>query len=116
MRTLFLRITRPVFSLMLAVTCALASTQVTWAKETPIPVENFFKAPQFRDAQLSRNAEMVAMLATDNDNRSMLVVMSSKGGALPTVIARYNNLDVIFFHWVKVGKKDELGLGWVMGC
>ncbi|MFZ6710669.1 alpha/beta hydrolase family protein [Undibacterium sp. TC9W] len=117
MRSIYLRITQPVIKLMLALTWSLASLQAAQAGETPIPVEKFFKNAQFKDAQLSPNAELIAFLAADNDNRSMLVIMNSKGDATPTAIARYSNLDVIFFHWVNnerlvygISEKD-LGAG-----
>ncbi|WP_422942208.1 alpha/beta hydrolase family protein [Undibacterium sp. TJN19] len=73
---------------------------VAHAKETPVPVESFFKGAQFSDAQLSPNAESIAFLAADSNNRTMLVVMNAQAGATPTPIARYSNLDVVFFHWV----------------
>ncbi|WP_162040171.1 S9 family peptidase [Undibacterium sp. YM2] len=100
MRTIYLRITQPVLKLMLALTWVLVNAQAIQARETPIPVENFFKSAQFTDALLSPNAEFIAFLAADTSNRTMLLVMNAQGDATPTVVARYSNLDVVFFNWV----------------
>lgn len=65
----------------------------------PVPIEDFFQAPRFRDAQLSPDGKQVAMLMANQDGRIVLAVMPTAGGRART-IAAHQDRDLTNLHWI----------------
>lgn len=64
-----------------------------------VPIEDFFQAPRFRDAQLSPDGTQVAMLLANQEGRIVLAVMPTAGGPARTIAARQDR-DLSNLHWI----------------
>jgi hypothetical protein len=64
-----------------------------------LPVEAFFKEPQFADATLSPDGQKVAFKLRVKDSRAKLVVMDL-ATQTPTVVASFQHESVGLFAWV----------------
>lgn len=86
-----------IIGLALAANCAPAISQQ--ATPSAIPVESFFKLPQFEGARFSPDGKSIAMLLKGKNDRIALAVLEV-GKLQPEIIANYEDKDVKSFHWV----------------
>lgn len=75
------------------------TVKTTETTRATLPVEAFFKEPQFADATLSPDGQKVAFKLRVKDNRAKLVVMDLVTQT-PTVVASFQHESVGLFAWV----------------
>ena len=81
------------------IVAGLLSPSLSAAQTTPVPVEHFFKTPDFSAATFSPDGRSIGMLMPGKNGRISLFVLDV-GNTQPELIANYEDKDVRSFHWV----------------
>jgi len=85
-------------ALLLAAALALAPAAFAQQKASEIPVETFFKRPEYQAMALSPNGELLAALTPAKGRDNLVVVNLAR--RTKTIITSFDNWDVVNFFWV----------------
>jgi dipeptidyl aminopeptidase/acylaminoacyl peptidase len=82
---------------MLAV-AAVVAAGMCWAADETIPIESFFKTPQYTGMSISPDGTHVAALAPINGRQNLVILDMDNKKGVP--ITRLDDKDIVFFQWL----------------